>query len=156
MITRGDFFMGRDVQYASELTPEIEARSEMMIRAANVGLSMFYADNPTAVQRRVNSGWRPPEVNAALVLTRGAAVHSHHMDGDAVDLSDVDRALCLWSMRNKDRLLKVGILGMERPESTPDWCHWQQVAAGSGVFVFWPSITAYEAWQKSGKPLMVP
>ena len=151
-IDRDDFFMGRDKEYASELTPEIEANSIATIAAVNAGLALFYADNGGAEQRHVNSGWRPPAVNAAA----GGAAHSQHMLGNACDIGDVDRMLCLWSLRNVDRLRRCGILAMEKPEATPTWCHWQRVAVGSGVFSFWPSEAALVAWQKSGQPMMVP
>lgn len=152
MISHDDYFRGRDKQYAADLTPEIEANAVHTIACANLALTLFYKDTPTAAHPVVNSGWRPPAVNQA---TAGAAPHSRHMLAMAIDLSDHDRKLCLWSLRNKDRLKQCGILGMERPEATPDWCHWQTEAVGSGVFVFWPTQAALVAWQKSGDPLMV-
>lgn len=155
--------MGRDKSHASDLTPDIRANAETMVRCANVGMAMFYADVPNPQRHKVNSGWRPPSINATAP---GAAQHSAHLLAMAVDLEDTDDSeLCRWSLRNQARLIKIGIVGMERPEATVKkdasgvivarWCHWQMRPLGSGVFCFWPTQTAYNDWKASGEPLIV-
>ena len=37
-----------------------------------------------------------------------------------------------------ERLQAAGIHGMENPQWTPTWCHWQTTLARSGRFVFIP------------------
>lgn len=151
IITRETYFKGRDVAYRSNMTDEIEQNAAHTIVCANAGLALYRADCPDAPENEVNSGWRPPALNAA---TPGAAPMSRHMKAQAVDISDPDGNLALWSVRNKERLIAVGILGMERPEATKGWAHWQTVSVGANVFVFWPTMTAYNAWKLTGKPLI--
>jgi hypothetical protein len=132
MITREDFFMGRDKKYASELTPEIEANAQVTIDRANRLLTYYYDANPDANRCKVNSGWRPAAVNAA---TKGAAPRSKHMLGQAVDLSD-DGSLYQWCEENLPMLEMIG-LWMENRRDSPTWTHWQTVAPGSGNRIFY-------------------
>ena len=132
MITREDFFMGRDKKYASELTPEIEANAQVTIDRANRLLTYYYDANPDANRCKVNSGWRPPAINAA---TPNAAPKSKHMKGQAVDLSD-DGSLYQWCEENLGILEMIG-LWMENESHTPTWCHLQTVAPGSGNRIFY-------------------
>lgn len=132
MITREDFFMGRDKKYASELTPEIEANAQVTIDRANRLLTYYYDANPDANRCKVNSGWRPPAINAA---TPNAAPKSKHMKGQALDLSD-DGSLYQWCEENLGILEMIG-LWMENERDTPSWCHLQTVAPGSGNRIFY-------------------
>lgn len=159
MITWNDYFKGRDLDHADELTDQIKANARRTIQCANEGLALYYAHNPSATPRPCNSGWRPPAINAAA----GGAAHSKHMDALAIDLGEEQgMELALWSLRNSALLISVGILAMERPEAcikivdgkAQYWTHWQTVSVGSGVFAFWPTTGAYSDWAKSGKPLM--
>ena len=137
MITLNDFYKGRDIAYASELTPEIRANAAVTVERVNMLLGAFYASQAEGSYRTVNSGWRPPEVNAA---TEGAALHSRHMTGEACDLSDDDAALdawCLLQSKAGGELERIG-LWLESPQSTPRWCHIQIIAPGSGQRVFIP------------------
>lgn len=136
MISLEDYFMGRDVTYAHELTPEIKANAVVTVSKVNQLLAAFYNSQPEGSYRTVNSGWRPPEVNAA---TENAKPNSHHMTGEACDLSDDDAALDTWctSDAGLEQLARIG-LWLESPTSTPRWCHVQIVAPGSGRRVFNP------------------
>jgi len=67
----------------------------------------------------------------------GAPMSSHKV-GRAVDVYDPHRELARWSLRNEERLQAAGIHGMENPQWTPTWCHWQTTLARSGRFVFIP------------------
>ncbi|MGH7605397.1 MAG: hypothetical protein ACRENK_15555 [Gemmatimonadaceae bacterium] len=135
-ITLADFYKGRDVAYASELTPEIQANAAITVAKCNELLASFYASQAQGSYRTVNSGWRPPEVNAT---TLNAKPNSKHMTGQACDLSDDDEALDNWclSVEGTAALVRIG-LWQESPASTPRWCHIQVVAPASGRRVFIP------------------
>lgn len=135
-ITLAEFFMGRDVTYASSLTPAITTNGIETVRRANQLLDRFYSLSPNAHRRGVNSGWRPPAVNAG---TAGASPTSHHMTGRAVDIGDDDEQLDVWCMTPIGQLALAEFqLWLEFPGSTPRWCHVQTVPPGSGNRVFHP------------------
>lgn len=137
MITPKEFWKGRDVAYAKDLTPEIEKNAEETLRRVNMLLWEFYRANPTSNQDRgCNSGWRPPAVNAA---TKSAARKSNHMLGLACDVGDDDEMLDKWLMTKagQDALVR-NELWMEHPSKTPRWCHLQTVPPKSGRRVFYP------------------
>lgn len=121
MITLLDFYMGRDIKYRLELTPEIEQNAIVTIMRVNMLLSLFYATFPHIEHRVVNSGWRPVSVNQA---TPGAAIRSKHITGEACDLGDIDGALDTWIMENPEVLEECG-LWHEHPAATKGWCHLQ-------------------------------
>lgn len=135
-ITESMFYMGRDKAYAADLTPAIRLKANETIKRANALLAAFYAANPSAHDRGVNSGWRPPAVNAK---TPGAAKLSKHQTGEAIDIGDDDGQLDAWCMTpaGQAALEKIG-LWLEHPSSTPRWCHVQTVPPGSGRRVFYP------------------
>lgn len=132
MITREDYFMGRDESHDDELTPEIEANALVTVARANHLLAYYFDACPDARRCKVNSGWRPGGINAA---TKGAAVGSKHLTARAIDLSD-DGSLWEWCAENLDLMETVG-LWMEHRRDTPAWCHWQTVAPGSGRRIFY-------------------
>lgn len=135
-VTEAMFYMGRDKTYAKDLTPAIRLNAIETIKRANVLLTAFYAANPSTHQRAVNSGWRPPAVNANVP---GAAKLSKHMTGQAIDIGDDDDQLDAWCMSatGQTTLEKIG-LWLEHPSATPRWCHVQTVPPGSGRRVFYP------------------
>lgn len=128
MITKKDFYKGRDVQYAGELTNDIRANAEVTMLRASLLLEAF------GEEREVTSGWRPAAVNKA---TSHSATHSHHLAGEAVDLEDGDGKLDAWCLTNTSVLEGLG-LWQESPDSTPGWCHVQIVPPKSGHRVFLP------------------
>lgn len=134
MITRDDFFMGRDKAYPQDLTPEIEDCAKQTIERANLLLTRFRADTGDTYARKVNSGWRPPAVNAA---TPGAARKSKHMLGQAIDIDDDNGALDDWLMtpEGEAAMREIG-LWHEHPRDTPQWSHIQTVPPGSGNLHF--------------------
>jgi hypothetical protein len=136
MLTRKDFFKGRDVIYRSDLTPDIEANARLTLSRVNALLAWFYDLNSGAAMRGVNSGWRPPAVNRGV---RNAAKSSHHLIGRACDLSDDDEALDKWCLSKDGQRIMADIgLWMEHPSATPRWCHLQTIAPRSGKRVFFP------------------
>lgn len=135
MITRDDYFMGRDVDYAGELTDALEANAEETIGKVNRLLAMMVDDGALpAAHTHVNSGWRPKTINAN---TPGAAKKSNHITCQAVDLADVDGVIRYWCMQHLDVLETLG-LWMEHPAATKGWCHLQTVPPRSGHRVFYP------------------
>lgn len=128
MLSLSDYFMGRDVKFPHELTPEIQDNAAKTVAKASELLAAFGED------RKVTSGWRPTSINAA---TPGAAKKSNHMYGLAVDLEDADGRLGKWCIDNIERLIEIG-LWMESKASTPSWVHVQTVAPRSGHRIFSP------------------
>jgi hypothetical protein len=134
LITRDDFFMGRDKSYPDDLTQEIEECAKTTIDRANLLLTRFRQETGDTYARKVNSGWRPPAINAS---TPGAARKSKHMLGQAIDIDDDNGALDEWCLNNLDALEEVG-LWLESPNATDGWCHLQIVPPRSGNRVFIP------------------
>lgn len=128
MITRDDYFAGRDIKYPQDWTVEVETQAQETVRRANSLLTAF------GEERTVNSGWRPPAINAS---TPGAALFSRHMTGQAIDIADPEGDLDEWCLKHQDVLAHIG-LWQEHPASTKGWCHVQIVPPKSGNRVFYP------------------
>ena len=128
MLTLHDYWMGRDVEHIRDMTGDILGNADETVRKANQLLRTF------GESRTVNSGWRPPSVNAA---TPNAALKSKHMTGQAIDLADPDGDLDEWCMENLATLEEIG-LWLEHPAATKGWCHLQIVPPKSGKRVFYP------------------
>ena len=126
MITMRDYLMGRDLKYT--LTPDLEGNAEETVAKINELLPAF------GENRKVRSGWRPPEINQA---TPNAAPKSKHMTCEACDLDDPEGDLDEWAMANPDVLQQIG-LWQEHPASTKSWAHFQIVPPKSGNRVFYP------------------
>lgn len=134
MITREDYFMGRDKAYPHDLTESIEKDAETTINRTNMLLTRFRQDTGDTYARKVNSGWRPPAINAK---TPGAARKSKHMLGQAIDIDDDNGALDDWLMtpEGETALREIG-LWHEHPRDTDGWAHVQTVPPGSGNLHF--------------------
>lgn len=138
-ITAADYFMGRDVVYPHELTDEIRANVEETVRRVNELLGRMVAEGVELERHPVNgtlvaSGWRPPQINAAVA---NAAAKSKHMTGEACDLYDPEGELDEFCMGNPEVLAELGLY-LEHPSATKNWCHVQTVAPRSGRQVFYP------------------
>ena len=130
MIILQDYWMGRDVTYPLALTPEIRRNAITTVALANALLAVF------GQGRKVNSGWRPPQVNAA---TPNAAAMSKHMTGQAIDLADPEGDLDDWLMSDagQAQMEKLG-LWHEHPAATKNYAHLQTVPPRSGKRTFFP------------------
>jgi hypothetical protein len=128
MITLADYYMGRDSGYSLELTDQLRANAQVTVDRANQ-LLLLFGEN-----RKVTSGWRPPEVNARTV---GAAPFSRHMTCQAIDLADPEGDLDDFLFSCTQRLLDLS-LWMEHPAATKGWTHVQTVPPKSGRLVFFP------------------
>lgn len=130
MIILSDYWMGRDVAYPLALTPDIKRNAITTVALANELLALF------GQRRKVNSGWRPPAVNAA---TPNAAAMSKHMLGQAIDLADPEGDLDEWLMGDigQAAMTRIG-LWHEHPAATKGWAHLQTVPPRSGRRTFYP------------------
>lgn len=128
LITLQEYLMGRDCAYAADYTPQIAANAEATVEKINAFLQRSGFDG------HINSGWRPPSLNAA---TKGAAPHSKHMLGLACDLHDADGHIDQFCIDNPELLEQLG-LWQESPSGTLGWCHLQTVPPASGHRVFFP------------------
>ena len=129
ILTLADYYMGRDALHAGELTLSLRENAACLVQRANTLLRR--AGRRACV---VNSGWRPPAVNAAVA---NASPRSRHMTCEAVDLADLDGSLDAWCLAHLDELAAIG-LWLEHPDATPGWCHVQSVPPRSGSRVFHP------------------
>lgn len=141
MITLSDYLMGRREQYPQMLTPEIERNAartcelatKLLIQAETFGVSI---DKHPGTGSVVNSGWRPPQVNAA---TANAAPRSKHMTGEAIDIYDPDGDLDEWLMTGDGQAAMTALgLWHEHPSATKGWAHVQTVPPRSGRRTFYP------------------
>jgi hypothetical protein len=138
-ITRAAYF-GPFLEH-EDVTPQILARADVWIQAANAGLLAAELDgvklykNPftgTHLSGTGAGGFRP------LALLIGAR-RSPHKRAEAGDLYDPQRELAAWSIMNQRRLKALGIVAMEDPRWTPTWVHWQIVPVASGRFAYVPN-----------------
>lgn len=114
VISLDDYFMGREEEFAKELTDEVRINALELLTRVNG----FLADNGISLVK-VSSGWRPLAVNKSL---KNAAKRSLHMAGKAIDIKDRNRQLAKLFLRNS-KLLTKHSLWMEDPASTPRWVH---------------------------------
>lgn len=128
LINIAEFLMGREQSYAADFTPSVADNAGLTVEKINRFLRVSGFDG------HVNSGWRPPQLNAA---THGAAPTSKHMLGLACDLHDADGCIDQWCLDHGEELERIG-LWQESPRSTPGWCHLQIVPPASGHRVFIP------------------
>lgn len=128
-LTKDDLLMGRDKLYPTEYTAEISANLDKLLPIINKIQEAY------GKQFKVNSGWRPAAVNAG---TPGAAAHSRHMEGLAVDIADADGSIMRWTLANLQLMKDLGV-SMEDWRWTPTWTHYQCVPPKSGNRIFIPS-----------------
>jgi hypothetical protein len=152
-ITPKHYWMGRDETHAAELTPEIRANGEELVRRISLLLGFAEADGVTPGYDQVTGthiagGWRPRGVNAR---TANAGKNSTHITGQGVDVQDTpSRDLARWCLANLDALETCGLY-MERPQWTAGannddpWCHFQSVPPKSGKRVYIPSNAPAQA-----------
>lgn len=139
MISKDELLQGRDVSYPNDYTKEISDNLDKFLIVIN---QVRAAYNTPMI---VNSGWRPPSINSS---TPGAAVHSKHMLGLAVDISDKDGKLWKWVIENLDLMRKLDLY-MEDRRWTPTWVHFGLGAPASGNRIFVPNsnrATDPDAW----------
>jgi hypothetical protein len=129
LISLQDYWMGRDKKYPDAWSEAIEGAAAELLSRVDALLTDF------GEERKITSGWRPPEVNSK---TPNAALKSKHMTGHAIDLADPDGDLDDWCSENDGERLKAYNLWMEHPAATKGWCHLQSLPPKSGRRVFYP------------------
>lgn len=129
MISKDELLKGRDKQYASEYSQEVSDNLDKLLIPINQVRTAW------AKPMTVTSGWRPAAINSA---TPGAATHSKHMIGLAVDILDTDGSLMQWVLDNLSMMKDLGLY-FEDFRWTPNWVHFQLGAPGSGKRIFVPS-----------------
>jgi len=145
MITISDYFGDRRTTHSTECSPDIERNAartvgivnELLKQAARFGVKVPINETCGCFQgTQLNSGWRPPSVNAC---TGGASPTSLHMTGEAADLHDPAGELDAWLMTPEGQYMLQDLgLWMEDPGHTPGWCHVQVKPPRSGKRVFLP------------------
>lgn len=128
-ISKEELLKGRDQEYASDYTQEISDNLDKLLIPLNQ-IRDAYGKPMT-----VNSGWRPPSINAS---TPGAAAHSKHMEGLAADISDPDGSLWTWVLENLQLMKDLNIF-MEDKRYCPGWVHFGMGPPASGKRIFIPS-----------------
>ena len=136
MISKDELLMGRDKTYASDYTQEVSDNLDKFLPLINQVRAAW------GKPMHVNSGWRPPSINAS---TPGASNHSKHEEGLAADISDVDGSLWAWVLQNLE-LMKSAGLYMEDRRWTPTWVH----------FGFGPPASGHRIFVPSSKPALAP
>lgn len=106
---------------SSELTLEVRDNIDKLLLKVNAFLHDLQIPIP-----KVSSGFRPSSVNSK---TPGAAPHSQHMIGCAVDLEDVGDKL-EDIVTSRDPLLKKYGLWQESPIYTAGWVHLDMLDRG--------------------------
>lgn len=131
-ISVDDYLMGRDKTHPGEFSEKIRLNAEALLIRVNGLLDALRIDEAEA--RKVNSGWRPPTVNAAIP---NAVRRSHHTTGHAIDIADPHGRLGRLLLNNEPVLAIFGLF-LEFPGATPTWVHLQDIPPKSGKRVFRP------------------
>ena len=138
-ITLDEYWMGRDVAYAHELTDATVRNAAVTVERVNRLLYVMAQHGVHAECRPdsgspVASGWRPVAINARVPA---AVPDSPHIIGAACDLYDPLNALDGWCVAHAHVLADLE-LWLEHPEYTEGWCHVQIVALRCGSRMFRP------------------
>lgn len=147
MIDLADYWMGRDLRYPLDMTPQIQRNALLTVELATKLLALAAVagvptpEKPGSPYGCCASGWRPPTVNAN---TAGASVTSLHMTGQAIDLYDPpDDGGCggpldRWLMSSDGQRAMTDLgLWHEHPDDTMNgWAHVQTIPPGSGRRTF--------------------
>jgi len=132
MITLEQYWMGRDVEYASDFTEEIRANAQITVDRVNQLLERADAGK----SHTVRSGWRPRTLNATVP---NASASSKHITAEAADIADDDRALADYCAASQVDLVEIG-LWCEDFRYTKSWIHLQIVPPKSGKRIYIPSL----------------
>ncbi len=129
MISKQELLKGRDLQFPHDYTDVVSANLDALLIPLNKIREAY------GQPMLVDSGWRPPSINAA---TPGAATHSKHMSGLACDIADPNGQVLAWVLQNLDLMKQLNIY-MEDFRWTPTWVHFQLGGPASGKRIFVPS-----------------
>ena len=127
-IQKSELLQGRDIQYPTDYAPQISANLDALL------VPMNQIRDHWAEPMVINSGWRPPAVNAAC----GGALGSKHMEGLACDISDQYGILWAWVLLHLDLMQQLKIY-LEDKRWTKSWVHFQLGGPASGHRIFIPN-----------------
>lgn len=113
-------------------TPEIDSNLGQLLAKLNRVRDAY------ATPMTVTSGLRSGDQQQTLIAAgKSAAVHSHHLTGEAADILDQGGKLKEWVRSNLSFVEEIG-LWMEDFAHTPSWVHFQIVPPASGNRFFIP------------------
>lgn len=141
MITLAQYFGPYDKH--PDATREVRESAEGLLEKVSEILQAAEADGVTLLVNHRTGSFVAGEGNGGFRPTSSTvgAPSSKHKSGHAVDVYDPNRELASWVWKNQAIVLGYG-LHIERPEWTPSWVHFQDVAPASGVFAFIPNASA--------------
>lgn len=128
-ISKEELLEGRDQKYPNDYTQEISDNLDTFLIPINKIRDAW------GKPMKVDSGWRPPSINAG---TPGAATHSKHMQGLAADIADTDGSLWTWVLENLQLMKDLNIF-IEDRRWTPTWVHFGLGKPASGHRIFVPN-----------------
>lgn len=117
-------------------TPEIQANLAILLERVNKIRALW------GKPMTVTSGLRTMEDHLRIYAQKGITdpakipMHSKHLIGAAVDISDPDLSITAWLKENDSQRLKDAELWCE--EGNKNWVHFQIMAPGSGNLWFLP------------------
>ena len=146
MIRLDEYFNGHAGH--SEITEEIkknasellESVNNLMLQAQQDGVGFtINAKTSSYISGSGNGGFRPSD------STVGAA-KSKHKTAQAIDIYDPDREFASWCLAHKGKMADAGLYAEDFRWTTSKsgaggWVHLQNIAPGSGMIVFRPSIS---------------
>lgn len=145
MISKSELLQGRDQQYPNDYTQDISDNLDKLL------VPMNQIRTAWGKPMIVDSGWRPPSINAS---TPNASTHSKHMVGLACDIADPDGSLWSWVLQNLDLMKQLDIF-FEDKRWTPTWVHFQIGGPSSGHRIYVPSTAPAlkpDAWDGNYDP----
>lgn len=126
-------------QYPAECTAQLRINAAETVSRLNsiytyaTASGVVLTPSPRT-QSLLTSGWRPRAINAR---TKGAAVFSRHMSGEAGDTYDPHGDFDDYCYAHQQLLEEIG-LWMEHPAATKGYTHLQIVPPRSKRRVFYP------------------
>jgi hypothetical protein len=126
---------GVDLRKAAGFNHEHEVNATDLLLRVDAALQAYEAYSKIKEGSYIiASGYRTAAINSGI---KGAAVNSHHMRGQGVDVQDVSRKIGAWLMAKDGQavLKKVGLwienTDQNLGKATNGWVHFQSVPQGS-------------------------
>jgi hypothetical protein len=127
----------------SDVPIDIQHNIENLVTKVNMALVMYYNQNTIPINTIVDSGLRTMEEHLRIYVAKGITdqskipMKSHHLFGEAVDISDPFKDLQSWCLAHIKSLEEIG-LWCESFISTLTWVHFQIKPPLSGKRFFIP------------------
>lgn len=135
LISRDNYFKGRDRKFALELTDEMRVDADKIIAKASellhrIGVNKCF----------ITSGWRPIDINKA----EGGSPKSQHIYCRAIDIADPTKVIGLYCVENIEQLAEIGLWleSLVKTHASDNkqewWVHLQTQPPKSGARIFLP------------------